>query len=242
VKGIRNSMKTVSMMQPFYLPWKGLFDMIRRSDVFVFYDDVQFVSKNWQSRNNIPTANGPVWLTVPVLTKDRRTQNICETEINPNEDWQKKHYKTLSLTYAKAPFFRQYAYLLEDFYIDHKWTNLAELDVYTTKKLCEALGISVEFARSSDYGFSGGKEGEKILRLCQELGCDKLINGPKAAEYMNQTLFDEAGISVEYMQYEYPEYRQLYRPFEHGVSVLDLLFNTGDKAPYYIWGWREEQK
>ena len=81
-------MKTVSMMQPFYLPWKGLFDMIHQSDVFVFYDDVQFVSKNWQSRNNIPTANGPVWLTVPVLSKDRRTQNICETAINPNEDWQ----------------------------------------------------------------------------------------------------------------------------------------------------------
>ena len=87
-------MKTVSMMQPFYLPWKGLFDMIHQSDVFMFYDDVQFVSKNWQSRNTIPTANGLVWLTVPVLTKDRRTQNVCETEINPNEDWQKKHYKT----------------------------------------------------------------------------------------------------------------------------------------------------
>ena len=235
-------MKTVSMMQPFYLPWKGLFDMIHQSDVFVFYDDVQFVSKNWQSRNNIPTANGQVWLTVPVLSKDRRTQNICETEINPNEDWQKKHYKTLSLTYAKAPFFKQYAYLLEDFYIDHQWTNLAELDIHTTKKLCEALGISVEFVRSSDYGFEGSKEGEKIIQLCNALGCDQLINGPKSAEYMNQTLFDEAGIGVRYMTYDYPEYRQLYRPFEHGVSVLDLLFNTGEKAPYYIWGWKDEQK
>jgi hypothetical protein len=235
-------MKTVSMMQPFYIPWKGLFDMIHRSDVFVFYDDVQYVTKNWESRNTISTANGPVWLTVPVLSKDRRTQNICDVEINPNENWQKKHYKSLSLTYAKAPFFKQYKYLLDDFYIDHKWTSLSELDEYTTKRICEALGIKVDFVRSSDYGFTGGKDGEKIIKLCRALDCDRLINGPKSAEYMDQALFDEAGIDVRYMAYDYPEYPQLFQPFTHNVTVLDLLFNTGDRAPYYIWGWKDEQK
>ena len=113
---------------------------------------------------------------------------------------------------------------------------------YTTEKICGALGIQVEFVRSSSYGFEGSKEGEKIIQLCNALGCDHLINGPKAAEYMNQALFDAAGIDVRYMTYEYPEYHQLYRPFEHGVSVLDLLFNTGEKAPYYIWGWKDEAK
>ena len=229
-------MKTVSMMQPFYIPWKGMFDMIHRSDVFVFYDDVQYVTKNWESRNRIPTANGPVWLSVPVITKDRREQNICDAEINPNEDWQKKHYRTLSLTYAKAPCFKQYAELLEDFYVTHQWTKLSALNEYTTKRLCEALGIEVEFVRSSDYGFTGSKAGEKIIKLCQALGCDRLINGPKSAEYMDQSLFDDAGITVEYMTYDYPEYRQLYRPFDHYVTVLDMLFNLGSDAPRYSWG------
>lgn len=234
-------MKVVSMMQPFYIPWKGLFDMIHRSDVFVFYDDVQYVTKNWESRNRIPTANGPVWLSVPVITKDRREQNICDAEINPNEDWQKKHYRTLSLTYAKAPFFKDYAYLLEEFYVQHQWTRLSELNEYTTGRLCDALGIQAEFVRSSDYGYKGTKAGEKIIQLCQTLGCNKLINGPKAGEYMKQELFDEAGIEVEYMEYDYPPYRQLYRPFDPYVTVLDLLFNTGDKAPYYIWGWKQDE-
>ena len=114
--------------------------------------------------------------------------------------------------------------------------------IFTPQRSSAALGIQVEFTRSSDFGFTGSKEGEKIIQLCQAIGCDHLINGPKAAEYMNQELFDAAGIGVRYMTYEYPEYRQLFRPFTHGVSVLDLLFNTGDQAPYYIWGWREEQK
>jgi hypothetical protein len=59
---------------------------------------------------------------------------------------------------------------------------------------------------------------------------------------MDQALFDEAGIDVRYMAYDYPEYPQLFQPFTHNVTVLDLLFNTGDRAPYYIWGWKDEQK
>ena len=224
------------MMQPFYLPWKGMFDMIHKSDVFVFYDDVQYVTKNWESRNQIPTANGLTWLSVPVITKGLRDQNICDVAINPNEDWQRKHYKTLSLTYQKAPYFRQYAYLLEEFYVDHKWEKLSELNEYTTKRLCDALGIQVEFVRSSDYGFTGSKAGEKIIQLCQALQCNHLINGPKAEAYMDPSLFDAAGITVEYMTYNYPEYRQLFRPFNHFVSVLDMLFNLGPDAPDYIWG------
>ena len=227
--------RKVAMLQPNYIPWKGVFDLIHRVDVFVFYDDVQYTKKDWRNRNIIPTKNGDVWLSVPVVTKGKRDQRICDVEINKAEKWQDKHYRTLATTYAKAPYFDQYKYLLDDFYKDHEWDMLSDMDIYMTKKIAGILGIDVEYVNASDYGFEGDKNGEKVLMLCKELGCDYFLNGPASKEFMDEDLFKEAGVELDYMSYEYPEYKQLVRPFNHNVSVLDLLFNTGDEAPKYIW-------
>ena len=142
--------RKVAMLQPNYIPWKGVFDLIHRVDVFVFYDDVQYTKKDWRNRNKIPTANGELWLTVPVLTKGKRIQRICDVEIDEKINWQEKHYKTLCLNYCKSPFFEQYRYLLEDFYIEHKWKNLSEMNIYMTKEISKILGIKTEFICASD--------------------------------------------------------------------------------------------
>ena len=230
----------VAMMQPDYIPWKGIFDLIHRVDKFVFYDDVQYTTRDWRNRNVVPSQSGAVWLTVPVLSKGKREQLIKDVVINPNQNWQKKHFRTLELTYAKAPFFSQYRYLLEDFYLSRRWENLSEFDIYTTCRICEILGIRTEFYKASDLNCSGSKDGEKVIKICKKLNCDYFINGPASKKFMNERQFDAADIQLDYIEYTYPEYRQMTRPFCHNVSVLDLLFNTGDDAPYYIWGWREK--
>ncbi len=232
-------MKKVAMLQSNYIPWKGVFDLINKVDVFVFYDDVQYTKRDWRNRNKIRTSNGDLWLTVPVFTKGKREQIICDVEINQDSNWQEKHYNTLRLNYSKAPYFEKYKYILEDFYIKHKWKKLSEMNIYMTKEICKILNITTEFKNSVDLECFGDKNGEKVIKICNKLNCDYFINGPSSKEFMNEELFKNNNITLEYMTYDYPEYKQLHEPFCHNVTILDLLFNTGDDAPYYIWGWRK---
>ena len=229
------------MLQSNYIPWKGVFDMIHRVDVFVFYDDVQYTKKDWRNRNRIPTKNGELWLTVPVKTKGKYEQLICEAEIDTTTGWQAKHKRTLELNYSKAPYFSMYKDLLDDLYSNRQWENLSEMNCYMTKEISRCLGIETEFVYAPDLNCHGDKDGEKVIRICEKLGCDWFLNGPAAREFMNQSKFDDAGIELHYMDYTYPKYKQNIFPFHHYVSILDLLFNEGPNAPYYIWGWRDDE-
>lgn len=223
-------MRKIAILQPNYIPWKGVFDLISRVDVFVFYDDVQYTAKDWRSRNRIRTAHGDLWLTVPVLTKGRRDQRICDAVIDLASNWQGKHYKALRANYQKARYFRNYEYLLEEIYLNRTWSNLADLNIFATKLIAAALGIEAEWHRSKDLGQSGSKNGERAINLCRSLGCDHFINGPSARAFMNAELFRENGIELDYISYSYPEYEQLHQPFLHQVTVLDVLFNCGPDA------------
>lgn len=228
-------MKSVAMLQSNYIPWKGVFDLINKVDIFVFYDDVQFTKKDWRSRNRIPTANGDIWLTVPILSKGKRDQLICETAIDTTENWQKKHYKTLTLNYAKAPYIGEFTALLDDIYNTRIWKNLSEMNQYITKCICDILGINTEFYSSEQFAAMGSKDGTKVIKICKELGCDHFLNGPASKAFIDENKFKDAGITLEYMEYSYRQYPQLYKPFNHYVSVLDLLFMTGSNAPEYIF-------
>ena len=108
--------KIVGIMQPTYLPWMGYFELIDRSDCFVFLNDVQFQKKSWQHRNRIKGANGDILLSVPVQTKGRRFQKIYETEIDTNQQWVKSHLRTIEISYKKAPYFSDYFGILKDIY------------------------------------------------------------------------------------------------------------------------------
>jgi hypothetical protein len=227
-------MTKIAILQPNYIPWKGVFDLINKVDVFVFYDDVQYTVKDWRNRNVIKTQNGTKWLSVPVIHKGRRDQLICEALINNTEDWQMNHYKTIKFSYAKAKYFDQYHYILEDIYLNNKWNKIADLDIFTTKIIAEALGINVEWAKSSDLNFDGNKDGEKVLKICKHFNADYFINGPSSKQFMNEKLFNENDVQLSYMEYNYEEYNQLYPPFNHFVSVLDTLFNCGPEAKKYI--------
>ena len=227
-------MKKIAILQPNYVPWKGVFDLISRVDVFVFYDDVQFTAKDWRSRNRIRTPHGDVWLTVPVLSKGLRNQRICDAVIDPLSNWQTKHYKALKANYQKAGYFKGYEYLLEEIYLANKWSKIADLDIFATKLLAGAMGIKAEWHRSSALSQSGGKNGERAINLCKALGCDYFINGPSAKVFMDESLFLKNGIDLDYISYSYPEYQQLHQPFVHEVTVLDVLFNCGPDARRFV--------
>lgn len=228
-------MTRVAIIQSNYLPWKGYFDIIHDVDIFVFLDDVQMTKRDWRTRNKIKTPRGTEWLTVPV--KGGRDQLICETEI-ATSNWQKDHWKAWHTNYSRTPFFREYKSLLEWLY-GESHRNLSKFNQQATAMICDILGITTRLLCSSDLD-AGGVKDDRIINICKILGVTSYLSGPAARHYIVAEKFSAAKIELEYKDYSgYPEYPQLFPPFEHAVSILDLLFNCGPAAPEYIWGWRK---
>ncbi|ACO83982.1 WbqC family protein [Clostridium botulinum] len=232
-------MKKVAILQSNYLPWKGVFDMIHQVDVFVFLEDVQYTTRDWRNRNKLLTKDGAKWITVPVKNKEKREQLICEAEIDNSIEWQQKHFNSFQMNYAKSPYFKQYKWILEDIYLNNNWTNISELNIYITKLVAKELGIKTKFINSLELNAKGIKD-DKIIDICKKLNADYYLSGSAAKNYISPRKFENNNIKLEYIKYEYPRYKQLHEPFNHFVTVLDLIFNCGSDAPYYIWGWRED--
>lgn len=232
-------MKKVAVIQSSYIPWKGFFDIINDVDLFIFYDDIQYTKNDWRNRNKVKTQSGVQWLTVPTGTSLNR--QICEVEI-ADKRWGVKHWKSLQQCYSRAPFFSQYREFLEHTFLGTRWTNLSDLNQALIRGIArEYLGITTEFQDSREYDVSGQKL-ERLIALLQKAETDQYISGPAAKDYIDESRFLDAGIQLVYKDYTgYPEYPQFFPPFDHYVSVLDLLFHTGPDAPYFIWGWRDKE-
>lgn len=226
-------MKKIAILQSNYIPWKGVFDMINQVDIFVFHEDVQYTKGDWRNRNQIKTPNGLEWLTVPVK-KAPTESKIFEIEIANEINWQRNHYNKIRQNYSKAPFFKEYHFILEDIYLKNKWTNLSQFNIYTTKLIANVLGIKTKFIDSIELKTTGVKD-DKVIDICKELNATHYLSGPAAKEYITEDKFRNANIGLGYIKYEYPEYNQLHGDFNHYVSVLDVIFNCGKDSPKYIF-------
>lgn len=225
-----------AIVQPAYLPWRGYFHLIQKSDVFVFFDDVQYTDRDWRNRNRIKTANGLRWLTIPVhhAGSIERGRPINEIAIAWEQAWNQKHLATLAQSYSGAPAFRQYLPRLEELY-SRKTPLLADFTIESTIAIAGVLGLGArKFLRSSELGVSGRKT-ERLLAILERVGADHYISGPAAKAYLEEEKLRGAGITLEYMEYDYPPYEQLYPPYEPAVSILDLLFMEGSRSPQLIW-------
>lgn len=223
------------ILQPSYIPWRGYFDQIRRADLFVFYDDVQYDKHGWRNRNQIKTAQGKQWLTIPVhsagATQGRRIRDI---RIDWSKSWSSSHLKALVSSYNRAPCFKQYLPLLESFYARHD-ECIADFTIATTVAIAGELGITqTRFVRSSELQGITGEKTDRLIQILQQVHATHYISGPSARSYIESQKFSEAGIQLEYMEYNYHEYPQLYSPYDPYVSVLDLLFMTGSDAGSYL--------
>ena len=225
-------MKTASIVQSSYLPWKGYFDLIRDADIFIFYDDIQYTKNDWRNRNRIKGPNGAFWLTIPV-PKNSVNLKINEVVIE-NSEWQKKHLKSIRECYSGAKFFDEYFPFFEDFYARNQWRFLSEMNQVLIKQISAWLGLTTPFAASSDFDLAGQKT-DRLIQLLQQVGAEQYVSGPSAKAYLEEEKFLRAGIRLLYKNYDYPMYPQLRGKFVHEVSIIDLLFNTGDQAPGFIW-------
>ena len=163
----------IAIDQPNSIPWKGYFDLIHDVDLFIFYNDVQYTTRDWRNRNIIITPNGEKWLTVPVGKKTHRL--ICDVKME-DDSWQRIHYETIKYSYGKAPHFVEYKDFFEDCYLGRKWEYLYELDQYLTVEISRKfLGIKTEFADSRDFETHGVKH-ERLLSLIENVGGYQYMN------------------------------------------------------------------
>src|SRR5688572_22648567 len=175
----------VVILQPSYIPWRGVFDQIQRADLFVFYDDVQYDKRGWRNRNLIKTPQGPQWLTIPVANKGAIVNHIPinTVPIVWDRDWAYTHWRTLTCCYSPAPHFQVYAPLLEPFYTNRPGM-LADFTIETTIALARLLGINhTRFLRSSDLTVSGSRT-ERLVNIVKEVGASHYISGPSARDYI----------------------------------------------------------
>lgn len=219
--------KKVAILQSNYIPWKGYFDIINYVDEFILYDVVQYTKNDWRNRNKIKTSDGLLWLTIPVRLSGRFGQRICDTEIC-DARWPHKHWQSIKTHYGKAEYFNKTGPFLEDLYRKAAtMTHLSEINALFIRNICALLGIQTKISLATDYILSGDKN-EALLNLLKQSGGDEYLSGPAAKDYLDVKLFRENGIQVRWMDYGgYPEYQQLHPPFEHGVSIIDMLLHLG---------------
>jgi hypothetical protein len=225
------------ILQPSYIPWRGFFHQIYKADIFVFYDDVQYDRHGWRNRNRIKTPDGSRWLTIPLKSTGSQWKEarICDMQISWEKKWNQAHFETVRHNYSKAPYFRRYESMLASWYCTEP-DNLADFTIRTTIELARELGIhKTQFIRSSSLECSGVKT-DRLLEILQKVGAKHYISGPAAKDYLETYKLEKKGITVEWMTYDYPEYPQLYSPFDSQVSIIDLLMMTGTDAGNYIWG------
>ncbi len=225
--------KTLAILQSNYIPWKGYFDLIAASDEFILYDEMQYTKNDWRNRNKIKTQTGAAWLTIPVTVKSLH-QKINETRV-ADKNWIKKHKNSIITNYAKSECYKEYSGRILPWLEELAEEEfLSRINHRLISEVCTLLGIGTKITRSEDYILAEGKT-ERLVDLCLQTGADEYLTGPAARGYLNEELFIEAGIKVKWMDYSnYSEYRQLYPPFDHYVSIIDLLLNEGENSGNYL--------
>lgn len=226
-------LKTIAIVQSNYIPWKGYFDLIRAVDEFIILDDVQYTRRDWRNRNQVKTPTGATWLTIPVDCKGKYEQAIRDVAIS-EPGWADAHWKTIRNFYARAAHFNAHRDWLQALYEGSSSRSLSEVNHRFITAICGTLGIPTRISWSTDYELTPGKT-DRLLNLCLQAGATTYLSGPAAQAYLDVAAFAAAGIQVRFADYSgYPEYRQLYPPFRHDVSILDLLLNEGPHAIEYM--------
>jgi hypothetical protein len=225
--------KRVAIVQSNYIPWRGYFDLMNLVDEFILFDNMQYTRRDWRNRNIIKSATGPAWLTIPVQVKGKYLQEIKDV-VTSDFAWNRRHWRTIVNSYSQARHFSRYRDKFEDLYLNTNEKYLSRINCRFIKAICGLLGITTKITWSMDYELRGDKT-ERLVDLCRQVGATDYLTGPSAKAYLNEALFLDQGIAVNYMDYSnYPEYTQLYPPFEPNASIIDLLFNEGPDANRFM--------
>ena len=227
------SSNKVLITQSNYIPWKGFFDSLQVSDIFVVFDEMQYTKRDWRNRNLIKTDVGLKWLTIPVETKGKYFQKINETKIS-DYNWNKKHWALMKSYYYKASCYNEVSDWIENLYMNCNFKYISEINIYFIKAICKFLNIKIQIRFSSEFKLLNDKT-DRLVEICTELNATDYYTGPSSKNYLDESKFELKNIKVKYFDYSnYLEYTQLYNGFFNKVSILDLIFNEGESSSKFL--------
>jgi hypothetical protein len=223
--------RTAVITQPTYLPWLGYFEQMRRADVFVFLDSVQFERRSWQCRNRILNARGePEWLTVPLKHQPRETAIRDILVTTDRADWAQDHLCLLETRLGSTPHFGEVREVLEPVLLARR-PHLADMNIALIRALAARLGLAPEFLRSSELPVTGARA-DLIVNLAQHVGATDYYSAAGSAAYLDEACgqFAAAKIAYCYQTWEHPRYAQGRAAFVSHLSAVDALCWIGFDA------------
>ncbi len=219
----------VSAYQPYFAPFPGFFLKALCSDIIVLMDGVQFPQgTTWLSRNRFKNDQGTLWITIPVRKKGLGLQNINEVRICHDGRWEKKHLASLKTGYAKAPFFEDHLFFLENIFSE-KFEKLIDLNIIIIEHIMEYLQIPTKVQLLSGLEIEAS-EPQLSFEVCKKLGASHFLAQSSAKKYLDKAAFEKNNIGLVFFNPRPIVYPQLWGPFIPNLSAFDLIFNCGPKA------------
>lgn len=224
----------IGIMQPYFFPYIGYFSLIRATDFWVVFDDVQFIRHGWIERNKILNSNeGWQYIKVPLVKTSRKTK-IKDIKIRMDENWDKKILAQLTCYKNKAPYYNTTIELLKHIF-QNKWEDITSLNVFALKKVCTYLNIPFEYQIYSKAGYDVRDRvthpGEWALLIAKHYQANQYINPCGGKEIFIKDQYYQNGIDVKFLQNHLPPYNQRRTTFESGLSIIDvLMYNSPEKT------------
>lgn len=216
----------LAAQQPVYLPASAYFYKMKRADIFLLADDLQYSAQGNFNRCRIKSVNGKTWLTVPVLTKGKGKQSLHQTQIDNQQNWRQKQLRTLAINYGNAAYFDKYwdafAAILKE-----EWTNICDLNCAFIHFLQDQLFLKTRLEKISSLNLSGTINA-RLVAAMKALNCKTYLAEAAYRAFIDLELFEKSDLKVEFIHFTSPKYYQQFSEFLPDLSTIDLLFNEGE--------------
>lgn len=223
---------TVAIMQPYFFPYIGYFQLILAADRFILFNDVQYIRHGWINRNRILKPGGGIqYILMPLAAHARETliKDIAVADADNNKEKvlrQIEHYK------KSAPFFKDVRALLGDCFTTSE-SNITEMNAGYLKAVCDYIGIAYKIEISSQMNFNYTQvndAGEWALRMSEQLQATTYLNPPRGKDLFDKAKFEQSNIRLQFLQPALKEYDQRRETFEPGLSIIDVMMFNGPAA------------
>ena len=227
----------IAIMQPYFFPYLGYFQMFSAVDKFVLLDDVNFIMRGYINRNSILLNSKAHLFSIP-LEKPSQNKLICETKLNFSDKDRENFLKTIKMAYKKAPFFNDFYPILEEIILN-KEQDLTMYLKYSFQKIREYLSLDTEILLSSEIKKDNTlKAQNRIIEINKKLGAKTYINAIGGQSIYNKEDFIKENIELKFIKMQHYEYKQFKNVFVPNLSMIDvLMFNSIEEIKKLLTGY-----
>ena len=220
----------LGIMQPYFLPYLGYFSLIKNTDEWIVFDNVQYINRGWINRNRIlsESKDGISYITIPVI-KQSREMLIKDAMIDDSQNWRGKIYGQVNFYKKKAPYYSNSMQLIKKI-LDFKTRKISELNTFALKALCDYLELDFKYSVFSENtkGIVPVCESDEwALKISIANGANTYINPPGGKSFFDKNKYEKAGIELKFLNQKLNPYETLNQSFIPGLSILDvMMFNS----------------